>query len=173
MTIRSEYHVNRPINETTGWDQMTPQQKQAARFERWLDAPGMRFKSAKARSLYRSRVTRFINAISLREGDRVPCMIPTGYFPAYYAGYDLKAVMYDYRKQKEAWLKFMRDFGDMDTFGGPGLVLPAPARVVEQGLELVVVVDLLARLREVRVDEPPIDPTRGGMHLAEVELALA
>jgi len=34
--------------------------------------------------------------------------------------------MYDYEKQRDAWLKFMYDFGDMDNFSGPGLVLPAP-----------------------------------------------
>jgi hypothetical protein len=127
MTIRSEYTVTKSVTEAADWGCLTPRQKQTARFKKWLDAPGVRFKSPEAKSLYRARVTRFIHAIRLEEGDRVPCVIPAGYFPAYYAGYDLKTVMYDYQKQKEAWLKFMNDFGDMDTFGGPGLVLPAPA----------------------------------------------
>jgi uroporphyrinogen-III decarboxylase len=127
MTIRSEYGITPSVSEVEGWSKLTPKQKQAARFRKWLDAPGVRFKNAEAKNLYRDRVTRFINAITLKEGDRVPCMVPAGYFPAYYAGYDLKTVMNDYRKQKEAWLKFMYDFGDMDAFGGPGLVLPAPA----------------------------------------------
>jgi hypothetical protein len=128
MTIRSEFSVTKSIVvRTADWARLTPQQKQAARFQRWLDAPGVRFKNQAARARYRARVTRFIKAIRLEEGDRVPCIIPAGYFPAYHAGYDLKTVMYDYQKQKEAWLKFLHDFGDMDTFGGPGLVLPAPA----------------------------------------------
>jgi hypothetical protein len=109
------------------WKELTPAQKQAARFKRWLDAPGVKFKSKEAEKLYKARVTRFIKAITLETPDRVPCNLPVGYFPAYYAGYDLKTVMYDYDKQKEAWLKFMNDFGDMDTYGGPGLVLPAKA----------------------------------------------
>ncbi|MCJ7606205.1 MAG: hypothetical protein MUO19_09285, partial [Dehalococcoidales bacterium] len=112
---------------TEDWPKLTPQQKQAARFQRWLDAPGVRFKSAEAKALYRARVSRFISAIRMEEGDRVPCVVPVGYLPAYHAGYDLKTVMYDYQKQKQAWLKFMYDFGDMDTFGGPGLVLSARA----------------------------------------------
>jgi uroporphyrinogen-III decarboxylase len=33
--------------------------------------------------------------------------------------------MYDYDALKKAWLKFMNDFSDMDSFSGPGLVLPA------------------------------------------------
>ena len=127
MTIRSDYGLIQPLAKKEGWAQMTPQQRQAARFQRWLDAPGIRFKNAEAKKLYRARVSRFISAIRMEEGDRVPCVVPVGYLPAYHAGYDLKTVMYDYQKQKQAWLKFMYDFGDMDTFGGPGLVLSAPA----------------------------------------------
>jgi len=111
----------------SNWKELTPDQKRQARFKRWLEAPGIKFKNKEAAQLYKTRVTRFIKAINLEEGDRIPCSLPVGYFPAYYAGYTLKDVMYDYEKQRTAWLKFMKDFGDMDTFGGPGLVLPAPA----------------------------------------------
>ncbi len=111
----------------SNWKELTPAQKQAARFKKWLDAPGVKFKNTEAEKLYKARVTRFTKAIKLERPDRVPCALPVGYFPAYYAGYDLKTVMYDYKKQRDAWLKFMYDFGDMDTYGGPGLVLPAKA----------------------------------------------
>src|SRR4030043_2272821 len=107
------------------WKELTPAQKQAARFKKWLDAPGVKFKNKEAEKLYKQRVTRFIKTIKLEEPDRVPCNLPVGYFPAYYAGYDLKTVMYDYEKQRDAWLTFMNDFGDMDTFGGAGPGLPA------------------------------------------------
>ncbi len=109
------------------WKELTPAQKREERYKKWLAAPGVKFKSKEAEKLYKARVTRFIKTISMQEPDRVPCNLPVGYFPAYYAGYDLKTVMYDYEKQRDAWLKFMNDFGDMDTFGGPGLVLPARA----------------------------------------------
>jgi hypothetical protein len=109
------------------WKELTPDQKRQARFKRWLEAPGVKFKDKEAEKLYKTRLTRFIKAINLEEGDRVPCSLPVGYFPAYYSGYTLKDVMYDYEKQRKAWLKFMYDFGDMDSFGGPGLVLPAKA----------------------------------------------
>ena len=114
-------------SDSPDWSKLTPKQKQEARFKRWLEAPGVTFKNEEAKKLYRERVTRFIKAIRMEEPDRVPCSLPIGYFPAYYAGYDLKTVMYDYEKQRDAWLKFMYDFGDMDTFGGPGLILPAKA----------------------------------------------
>jgi hypothetical protein len=109
------------------WRDLTPKQKQEVRFEKWLEAPGIKFKNEEAKKLYRQRVTRLMKAIKMETPDRVPCSLPVGYFPAYYAGYDLKTVMYDYEKQRDAWLKFMNDFGDMDIFSGPGLVLPAKA----------------------------------------------
>src|SRR4030042_2093407 len=111
----------------SNWKELTPDQKRQARFKRWLEAPGVKFKDKAAEQLYKTRLTRFIKAINMEEGDRVPCNLPVGWFPAYYAGYDLHTVMYDYEKQKKAWLKFMYDFGDMDCYGGPGLVLPAKA----------------------------------------------
>jgi hypothetical protein len=115
------------MENIANWKELTPARKREARFKRWLDAPGVEFKNKEAEKLYKTRVGRFIKAINLEEGDRVPCNLPIGYFPAYYAGYDLKTVMYDYDKQRDAWLKFMYDFGDMDSFGGPGLILPAKA----------------------------------------------
>jgi uroporphyrinogen-III decarboxylase len=112
------------------WAEMTPTEKREERFERWLSPKGVTFKSKKAEEQYKQRVTRFIKAIKLEEPDRVPVMLPAGFFPAYYAGSNLKECMYDYRILKKSWLKFMRDFkDDMDTFGGPGLV--TPARVLE------------------------------------------
>jgi hypothetical protein len=108
------------------WNELTWQEKRGLRFERWLEAPGVAFKDAAAKELYRARVRRYQDVINMKEPDRVPVNLPTGYFPAYYAGYNLKTVMYDYGKQRDAWLKFMYDFGDMDSFSGPGLVLPGP-----------------------------------------------
>ncbi|MGD0099902.1 MAG: uroporphyrinogen decarboxylase family protein, partial [Acidobacteriota bacterium] len=88
----------------------------------WLAAPGVQFVSAEAEKLYKQRVTRFIKAIKMEEPDRVPVMLPTGSFPAYYAGSSFYQIMYDYGELKRAWIKFMDDFGDMDTFMGPGLI---------------------------------------------------
>jgi uroporphyrinogen-III decarboxylase len=104
---------------------MTWQEKREERFKRWLN-PSIKFVSKNAEKLYKERTTRFIKAIKLEEPDRVPCMLPSGFFPAYYAGYTLKDVMYDYEKLKKAYLKFIAEF-DMDTYTGPGLVFPGRA----------------------------------------------
>jgi uroporphyrinogen-III decarboxylase len=108
------------------WSDLTWEEKREERFKRWL-SPDVKFSSQEAEKGYRERVTRFIKAIKLEEPDRVPVMLPVGFYPAYYAGFNLKRVMYDYEALKQAWLKFLHDFRDMDIFSGPGLVLPARA----------------------------------------------
>jgi uroporphyrinogen-III decarboxylase len=111
------------MDSVANWSELTPEQKRDERFKRWLEAPHVEFRSPEARELYRERTTRFIKAIKLEEPDRVPVLLPSGFFPAFYAGYDLKTLMYDYDKLKEAYLKFIEEF-EMDSFTGPGLVMP-------------------------------------------------
>jgi len=104
------------------WADMTWEERREERFKLWL-SPGVKFASEEAERLYQERATRFIKAIKLEEADRVPVLLPSGLFPASYAGMTLRDVMYDYEKMKQAWLKFIREF-DMDSFTGPSLVLP-------------------------------------------------
>ena len=105
------------------WAEMSWQEKREQHFLRWLNPPGISFKNRDAEEKYRAKTTRLIKAIKLEEPDRVPCQIPPGSFPAYYAGYDLKTVTYDYDKMKEAYLKFALDF-DTDSAGGAGFAFP-------------------------------------------------
>jgi hypothetical protein len=110
------------IDRIDVWSKLTPEQKREERFKRWL-SPDVEFVSPEAEKLYKERTTRFIKAIKLEEPDRVPALLPSGLFPAYYAGMNLQTVMYDYDKLKEAYLKFFNEF-EMDSCTGPGLVLP-------------------------------------------------
>jgi uroporphyrinogen-III decarboxylase len=96
------------------WEEMTWQEKREERFKAWLAAKNIKFVSPEAEKLYKQRVARLIKAIKMEEPDRVPVMLPTGNFPAYYAGFSYYEMMYDYDKMKKAWIKFMDDFGDMD-----------------------------------------------------------
>jgi uroporphyrinogen-III decarboxylase len=105
------------------WTDMSPEEKREERFKRWLSPPDVKFSNPEAEKGYKERVTRFIKVIKLEEPDRVPVMLPAGFYPAYYAGGTLKTVMYDYDELRRSWLKFLNDF-ELDTFGGPGLVLP-------------------------------------------------
>ncbi len=108
------------------WSLLTPVEKREERLKNWLSATGIEFVSPEAKEQYAVRANRVIKAINLEEPDRVPCQIPAGSFPAYYAGYDLKRVMYDLDAMRTAWMKFVTDF-DCDTHGGtfffPGKVL--------------------------------------------------
>jgi uroporphyrinogen-III decarboxylase len=105
------------------WENMTWQEKRDARFKRWLNTDNIRFKNPGAKELYLERINRFIKAIKMEEPDRVPVILPTGFFPAYYAGISFHDMMYDIEAMRAAWLKFMYDFGDMDSFMGPMLVM--------------------------------------------------
>ena len=105
------------------WADLSPEERREERFQRWLSPLGVPFSSSEAEKNYKARVTRFIKAFKLEEPDRVPFMMAVQFFPAFYAGGTLKTVMYDYEELKRSWLKFLNDF-EMDSFIGPGLVLP-------------------------------------------------
>ncbi len=107
------------------WKDMTWQEKREERFKRWL-APNVKFRSKEAEKLYKERATRFIKAVKLEEPDRVPCMLPSGVYPPFYAGYTIMEVMYDFEKLKKAYHKFVDEF-DMDAYTGPGLIFPGKA----------------------------------------------
>ena len=105
------------------WEELTPEERREERFKRWLEAKEVKFVSLEAKKSYQERVTRLIKVIKLEEPDRVPCLLPAGFYPAYYAGGNLHKVMYDYDELRRAWKKFRQDF-DTDTSMGPGLVWP-------------------------------------------------
>ena len=105
------------------WTEFTPEEKREERFKRWLSPPEVTFSSSEAEKAYKARVTRFIDVIKLKEPDRVPVVLPSGFFPAHYAGTTMQTVMYDYNELRRAWLKFLYEF-DMDSYTSPALIFP-------------------------------------------------
>jgi uroporphyrinogen-III decarboxylase len=106
----------------------TREEKREARLKKWLSPPGVIFRSPEAEKHYKERVTRIMNALLMKKPDRVPVILPSGFFPAYYVGGNLKKVMYDYDEMNRAWRKFMEDFyADMDDFNGPALIFSGRA----------------------------------------------
>lgn len=89
------------------WEEMTWQEKREERFKHWLSPPDVKFENQQAEKLYKERVTRFIKAIRMEEPDRVPVMLPTGNFPAYWAGADFRTIMYDYITTRRIWIRYM------------------------------------------------------------------
>lgn len=71
--------------------------------------------SESAEELYRQREKRVNDVIALKKPDRVPIMTLFGFFPARYAGYTVKEVMYDPDKMWDAQWKTLTEFQpDMD-----------------------------------------------------------
>jgi uroporphyrinogen-III decarboxylase len=122
------------METTKKWEDMTWQEKREERFKAWLAAKNIKFVSPEAEKLYKQRVTRLIKAIKMEEPDRVPVMLPTGNFPAYYVGSSYYEMMWDHEKMKNALIKFMDDMGDMDmqstSMINPGKIAEAMASKV-------------------------------------------
>ena len=98
------------------WAQLTWQEKRDRRLGRWMN-PDIEFVSVEAKRDFKARTTRLARAARLELPDRVPCLLPAGNFPAYYAGIPFHEAIYEPEKMKQAWLKFLEDF-DTDTFDG-------------------------------------------------------
>jgi uroporphyrinogen-III decarboxylase len=105
---------------TKNWTELTRTEKREARFKKWLSAQDVEFSNLDGKKAYQARLARIIDAIQLKEPDRVPCFLPAGQFPAFYAGISVRTAMYDYQAMKRAWLKFLYEF-EGDTFSGPGM----------------------------------------------------
>ncbi len=108
------------------WEEMSPDERQEARFQKWLSPEGVKFVSPEAEKLYKERVTRIKDAIQMRKKpDRVPVLLIPSFFPAFYSGLTPREVMYDYEKANSAWKKFYMDFQPDAHFG---CVAPGPGR---------------------------------------------
>lgn len=106
------------MKKADNWAELTWRGKREKRFEWWRAARGVNFINAEAKAKHDARVDRLIKVIKLEElPDCVPVNGAVGSFSVYYAGYDLKTVMFDTDKFREAWLKYARDF-DVDIMGG-------------------------------------------------------
>ncbi len=99
------------------WSKLTWRQKRDLRLDKWINPEGVKFVSKEAERGYKARATRLAKATKMEIPDRVPCMVPTGWFPAWNAGVPLKEVMYDPELMKKVWLRFVDEY-DSDTFDG-------------------------------------------------------
>lgn len=111
------------------WAGLSPDEKRKRRFRAWLnlDVP---FVSSEAEEAYRSRVNRFIDAISLEKTpDRVPVMTTMGFFPGWYSGLTPYDCMHDIARASEAWFKYNVEF-QPDAAVSPAMSA-LPAQVLE------------------------------------------
>ncbi|HSW57422.1 MAG TPA: uroporphyrinogen decarboxylase family protein [Dehalococcoidales bacterium] len=115
------------------WTGLTREQKREKRLAKHLSGEGINFRNAEAKKMYIERLTRTIKARMCQEPDRVPVNLPTGFFPVYYAGGNLKRAMNDYVFLQKSYFKFLEDFYyDMDSFMSPAFIFSAPALEILQ-----------------------------------------
>ena len=105
------------------WEELTSDEKRQERFKWTLETSSLNFSSPEAEEAYKVRRKRLVDVYQMKEPDRVPVQLPFGIMPAQYAGITLRTAMYDYNELRRAWKKFLNDF-EMDTYTGPGMVLP-------------------------------------------------
>ena len=103
------------------WEELSSDEKQEEMFEKWLSPEDVEFKSAAAEKSYKERATRLKDAVQLKKlPDRVPVYPVVSFFPAYYAGFTPRDIMYDYEKAVIAGRKYVLDF-EPDAQIGAGL----------------------------------------------------
>lgn len=109
------------------WEEMSREERQEARFERWLSGDGLDFKSPEAKSEYQKRITRLKDAIQLKKTpDRVP-IFPFGtFFMTQLGGVDPKEAMYDVDKLTGAMMKYLTEF-DPDYWSSAHIIINGPA----------------------------------------------
>jgi uroporphyrinogen-III decarboxylase len=107
-----------------GWDKLSREEKRERRLKNYLNPPpGTQFVDTRAEKRYKARAARILAANKCEKPDRVPVSLPVGHYAAYYSGYNLKKVMYDYKANRESLIKFVQDFNDhMDSVSGGGAI---------------------------------------------------
>jgi uroporphyrinogen-III decarboxylase len=103
---------------------LTAEEKRARRLNEWLN-PEVKFVNKDAEKSYKERVQRMIDALNVKEPDRVPVFLNPGSIPAYEYGLNYHAVSYDYDKIVKSWDSFNEKYADdLDTFSLPTGIFP-------------------------------------------------
>ena len=100
------------------WEDLTPDERQEERFKRWSSPDNVNYINQEAEKSYKLKAIRLINAIQMKQPDRVPVVLFPGFYPTFYAGTTLHKVMYDFEELYNTWFKFLSDF-DSDSYCAP------------------------------------------------------
>jgi uroporphyrinogen-III decarboxylase len=92
------------------WEEMTPAEKREDLVSKWLSPPEAKFDNAEAEKNYTDRVQRIMDAVNMKEPDRVPVIPMAGFFAAYNSGLTPYDVMYDYDKLMSSFSKFVLEY---------------------------------------------------------------
>ena len=105
------------------WEEMTAEERQEARFDKWLSPPdGIAFKSPEAEASHKAIITRFKDAVQMKKTpDRVPIYTLFTFMPADLYGVAPGELMYDPEKLVSTWKRYLADYGP-DFYISPALV---------------------------------------------------
>ena len=104
------------------WEEMSAKEKRESRFQTWLSAQGVQFKSPEAEASYKASVTRFKDALQLEKTpDRVPVLLVATFMPVHL--YDLTPgeAMYNPEKLVSTCKKYLLDYKP-DYYVTPALI---------------------------------------------------
>lgn len=104
------------------FEAMSPEEKRAARFDAWLAAEGVEFKSPEAEATYKERVTIFTDAVMM---EKVPARVPIfplgTFMQTNLYGVTAKECMYDTPKLLATHTRYLEDY-QPDYFGSPAFI---------------------------------------------------
>jgi uroporphyrinogen-III decarboxylase len=111
------------------WAQLTPAQKREYRLNKFLHPANVKFVSPEAEKTYKIRAQRYIDALNVKEPDRVPINLPVGELPNILHGVSMHAAMYDIEKAIEASREFNKKYSDeLEYYAMP---FAAPGKAME------------------------------------------
>jgi hypothetical protein len=93
------------------WKDMSKEERQEIRFQRWMDGPGLEFKSPEAKAEYQAKITRIKDAIQLKKTpDRVPIVPFATFMQTTMTGANPAESMYDIDKMTAALNRYITEF---------------------------------------------------------------
>ncbi len=108
------------------WEEMSREERQEARFERWLSGENIQFVSPQARADYRTKITRMKDAVQLKKvPDRVPVFPFFTFMPVTLFNATPAEVMYDGAKLVSIWKRYLSEY-QPDFYVSPALVMHGP-----------------------------------------------
>ena len=104
------------------WQEMNREERQEARFERWMVGAGLEFKNAESKARYQRRITRLKDAIQLKKTpDRVPILPWSTFMMPTLGGITPKEAMYDADKLNGSMRKFLTEYNP-DYYGSASII---------------------------------------------------
>jgi hypothetical protein len=103
---------------------MSREERQEAKFAKWIAAEGVEFENPEAKARYQRRATRIKDATQLKKTpDRVPVVPFATFMESVMTGANPAESMYDVDKLTAAVKKYVIDF-DPDAYGSPIIIAP-------------------------------------------------